>query len=155
MASSSASAGAETSSTSSDLDRLAGFQLRLASTAMMNDLGDALAEVSLRPAQFALLVLVGENPDVSQTELCARLSIKKANIVPLVAGLETRGLLQRAPDARDRRIQNLRLTAKAKTAMGEWKTRVAAHETRMLRKLNARERTQLLTLLAKLRDGAN
>lgn len=155
MASSSASASALTSLQSSDLDQLAGFQLRLASAAMMNDLVETLAEVSLRPVQFAILVLVGENPDISQTELCARLSIKKANIVPLVAGLEARGLLQRAPDARDRRIQKLRLTVKAKTAMPGWKKRVAAHDDRMLHRLSARERTQLLTLLAKLRDSTD
>lgn len=153
MASPPASASALKSPAKSELDRLAGFQLRLASTTMMNDLVEALADVSLRPAQFALLVLVDENPDISQTELCAQLSIKKANIVPMVAGLEARGLLQRAPDSRDRRIQRLRLTSKARAEMTGWKKRVATHEARMLRALSARERTQLLTLLARLRSG--
>ena len=76
---------------------LDGNKIRDAIKAELADQIRDLKSADITPGLAA--VLVGENPDISQTELCARLSIKKANIVPLVAGLETRGLLQRAPDA--------------------------------------------------------
>lgn len=134
-----------------ELERRVGFQLRLASTAFMADLAETLAGVPLRPAEYSLLSLVASKPGVTQTELCSRLAIKKTNIVPLVARLEKRGLLARAPDPADRRAQKLLLTPKARAAIAKWHRLVTAHEERMLRALDDTERTRLWALLIKMR----
>lgn len=88
-------------------DRL-GYQLRRASSVMMADLGAALAEEGLRPVEATILILIGANPGCTQSDLGRTLGIKRANMVPLIAGLGEKGMVAKAPV--DGRSQALSLT---------------------------------------------
>jgi DNA-binding MarR family transcriptional regulator len=138
------------SSTRGQLGGLLGYHLRRASAAMMADFSGELSSVALRPVQFAILSLIADNDGTSQTELCRELNVQKANMVPLIAELERRGLLARKPAPFDRRVQMLTLTAKAERELPQWRALVAAHEERFFGPLSAPERASLLTLLRKL-----
>jgi DNA-binding MarR family transcriptional regulator len=138
------------SSARGQLGGLVGYHLRRASAAMMADFSGELAGVALRPVQFAILSLVADNDGTSQTELCRELNVQKANMAPLIAELERRGLLARKPAPLDRRVQMLTLTAKAERELPDWRALVAVHEERFLEPLTASERALLLKLLRKL-----
>lgn len=88
---SSSSAG----SLANSLDRLLGYQLRRASSVMMADLARELGAFDLRPAEVTTLLVIGDNPGCSQTEVGQVLGIKRANMVPIVSRLMDRGLVDR------------------------------------------------------------
>ncbi|GIL41601.1 MarR family winged helix-turn-helix transcriptional regulator [Roseiterribacter gracilis] len=136
------------------LDRLIGYQLRRASGVFMAGFVDLFRDVPLRPAQFAILSHVEETPGISPSELSRILAIKKTNMVPLVVELEQRGLLKRAADSKDRRVQLLTLAPGAAKQLAAWRKRIIAHEDSLLRHLSPEEREQLFGLLSKLRSSA-
>jgi DNA-binding MarR family transcriptional regulator len=72
--------------------------------------GATTAELELAPAQaVALQELEAERP-ISMRELAERLRCHPSNITGLVDRLEARGLVERRPDPRDRRVKGLALT---------------------------------------------
>src|SRR4051794_18305340 len=73
--------------------------------------GATTAELDLAPAQaMALQELESERP-LSMNELAKRLRCHPSNITGLVDRLEARGLVERRPDPRDRRVKGLALTS--------------------------------------------
>ena len=138
------------SSNRGQLGGLLGYHLRRASAAMMADIVTELGAVSLRPIQFTILSLIADNEGVSQTDLCRELAVQKANMVPLIAELERRGLLDRKPAPGDRRKQILTVTAEARRQLPAWRKLIEKHEARFFGALSAGERAEMLRLLRKL-----
>src|SRR5213080_4875739 len=73
-----------------------------------------LGPLKLEPGEFALLRAVAANEGEPQNALAERLHISPSWMVAIVDELEMRGLLERRPHARDRRVRNLHLTAAGK-----------------------------------------
>jgi len=93
-----------------------------------------------------MLALIDEKPGIRAAELCRVLGIKSANMVPLIAELEERGLLERDDHANDKRVRVLHLTEAAREAMPGWWRSVVGHEDRFLHRLTKKERATLLRL---------
>jgi DNA-binding MarR family transcriptional regulator len=64
-------------------------------------------------AQWALLVRLWHNPGLSQKEVADLLEVEPISVARLVDRLERGGLIERRPDANDRRIWRLHLRAEA------------------------------------------
>lgn len=96
----------------------------------MSRLHDELANFSLRHTEFSLLQLIGANPGIKQSEACRVLEIQRANMVPLVAGLEDRGLLSRKPI--DGRSQGISLTRSGRALAKKALAAVAAFENGLI-----------------------
>ncbi|MGX5850637.1 MarR family winged helix-turn-helix transcriptional regulator [Mesorhizobium sp. PL10] len=129
------------------LDAQIGYNLRRASTLALNDFTVELADAALRPVTYGMLALIDERPGISAAELCRLLGMKSANMAPLLAELEERGMVERDDHAQDKRVQVLALTAAAKLAMPAWRRQVRRHENRFLERLTKKERATLLRLL--------
>lgn len=86
-----------------------GYLLRRASNAIISELAQRLDAVGLKVSEASILLLIECNPQITQSDLCRMLGIKRANMVPLTAGLETRKLVTREPV--DGRSQGLALTS--------------------------------------------
>ena len=71
----------------------------------------AIAEVDLAPAQARALHELDLEQPISMRELAERLKSDPSNVTGLVDRLEARGLVERRPQPRDRRIKGLALTA--------------------------------------------
>ena len=71
----------------------------------------AVAEVDLAPAQARALHELDLERPISMRELAERLKSDPSNVTGLIDRLEARGLVERRPDPRDRRIKGLALTA--------------------------------------------
>lgn len=69
-----------------------------------------LEPLGLEPGEFALLRAVDASEGESQNALAERLHISASWMVAIVDDLEQRGLLERRPHERDRRVRNLQLT---------------------------------------------
>ncbi|MEP6563882.1 MAG: MarR family transcriptional regulator [Mesorhizobium sp.] len=129
------------------LDAQIGYNLRRASAFALNYFAVELADASLRPVTYGMLALIDEKPGIRAAELCRLLGMKSANMAPLLAELEERGLVERDDHAQDKRVQVLTLTRAATEAMPAWRQQVRRHEDRFLQRLSKKERATLLRLL--------
>ena len=123
--------------------------------ALFADFATSLREVNLRPGQFGVLMLVQGNPGLSQSDVCSALGFQKANLVPLISGLESRGLLVRKAGLQDRRAYALHLTARGRALLRRAEELQAAQEARLTQQLGPSGRTALLTLLGQLLSGTD
>lgn len=85
-----------------------GYMLRRASSVLMAGVGSSLARIELRPVEATILSLIATNPGCTQSDLGRMLSIQRANMVPLITGLVTRGFIKKT--AADGRSHALSLT---------------------------------------------
>jgi DNA-binding MarR family transcriptional regulator len=132
------------------LEGLIGYALRRAQLAVFDEVIRNLAELDLRPAQYSVLVLVGNRPGLKQSEVAAALGIQRANFVALLDRLEKRGLARRAPAPNDRRCHALHLTVEGERVLARAGARVAAIEARFDAKLGTGGRERLLDMLWRL-----
>lgn len=129
-----------------------GYALRRAQGVLFADFNHTLAELGLRPGQFAVLVLIEQNPGASQSNVSDALGIQKANFVSTIADLETRGFVRRCKSESDGRTYLLTLTSRGRTLLQHAYELQARHERRVSAHLGSEERLQLLSLLQRLAD---
>jgi DNA-binding MarR family transcriptional regulator len=136
------------------LKRSLGFSLRRAQLSAYKDFGRFMEALNVRPAQFAVLVLVRENPGLTQSAISLKLGIQRANFVSLLDELEKRGWVERRSSQKDRRSFALHLT---KQGNGLIKEAIATHselETGMAQRLGKEDTKLLVRLLNKFADAA-
>lgn len=139
-----------------ELGPLAGMlfhNLRRAEAGVLLDLHAALDREDLRSLQFAALVVLRHNPGLRQSQVSFALGIHRANFVPLLDGLEQRGLAERRGVPGDRRAKGLFLTPLGAETLARAEAAVAAHEARLAARLGAAERLALVGLLQRLSSG--
>lgn len=127
-----------------------GYVLRRAQLAVFDEIITALAEVGLRPAQYAVLMLLEHAPGLKQSEVAEALGIQRANFVALFDGLERRGLARRSPTPNDRRSYALHLTEGGRELLVRAARIDAGHEAHLDARLGPGGRQQLLQLLGQL-----
>jgi DNA-binding MarR family transcriptional regulator len=132
------------------LTGLVGFHLRLAQIAVFRDFAATMGSLDISPGLFAVLVLIDGNPGLKQTELANGVHLDRSTVVSVIDNLERRGLVERHAVANDRRSHGLRLTATGALLLKQLKRRVAAHEKRLARGLDAGERSTLVALLQRI-----
>jgi len=74
-----------------------GYLLRRASAWTMAGLAKRLEPLELTPTEASVLTLIASNLGVTQSEIGRMLGIVSANMTPLVARLDQRGLVTRVP----------------------------------------------------------
>lgn len=132
------------------LTGLVGFHLRHAQIAVFRDFAATVGTLDITPGLFAVLVLIECNPGLKQTELAKAVHLDRSTVVSVVDSLQRRGLVTRRAVAHDRRSNALELTPAGGTLLKTLKRRVAAHEKRLARGLNARELATLAALLQRI-----
>ncbi len=109
-----------------------------------------ISQLDLTPAQAGLLRLIAWKPGQSQQAIARQLGTPASRLVPLVDGLEERGLIERRRDPADRRYYALYLTGDGTAFMKELGRLGAAHEDAMTEGLTPDERVVLNDLLSRL-----
>jgi DNA-binding MarR family transcriptional regulator len=136
------------------LTAYAGYALRRAQLRVFADFIDVLAELDLRPAQFSVLTLIDANPGIVQARLGETLAIKKANLVPLLNGLASRGALRRVP--LDGRSNGLHLTPQGRKLVERARKMNDVASARSMSRLSEAEQRRLLDLLWRIAgDGGD
>jgi DNA-binding MarR family transcriptional regulator len=105
----------------------------------------------LSPVQCHVLHLIEPSEPMPMNRLAEALSCDASNVTGLVDRMESRGLLQRRPSARDRRVKVLGLTATGSRLRAELLRRMTRHPLPLSR-LSAQERRVLVRILEKLLD---
>jgi MarR family transcriptional regulator for hemolysin len=70
-------------------------------------------------AQWAILIWLERQPGISQKELSELLEVEPITVARLIDRLEVRGMVERRPDPRDRRIWRLHLLRPARDVLHE------------------------------------
>ena len=130
------------------LPGLIGYQLRLAQRAIFADFAETVGESGISPGLFGILVVIGENPGLSQQALANAAHLDRSTVVTVIDKLEDRGLVERR--AADRRSNGLYLADKGAALLRGLKRKVAQHERRVVHNLSARDRAQLVELLQRI-----
>ena len=146
----SASVRAEDGAALGILPDLIGYHVRLAQIAIFSHFERTLMALELSPGLFALLVIIGANPGMKQSRLAEAAKLDRSTLVPALDKLEDRLLVERRPAPEDRRSNGLFLTAAGSRLLTRAEDGVRAHEATIAAALDARERTQLITLLDRL-----
>ena len=109
-----------------------------------------LAPLELRVRSYAVLALACSGFDPSQRELAEYLSLDASQVVALVDALETRGLVTRVPDARDRRSNAIIATDAGRTLHATARIAAREAENASLAALDPAERETLRSLLKRV-----
>lgn len=94
-----------------------GFRLRRVQNQLSRDFSTKTRGWNLRAGMFSSLEIIASNPGISQVELSAEVGLDKSAIVPLVDDLEARRWVERTKSARDRRRNELSITAKGRAEL--------------------------------------
>jgi DNA-binding MarR family transcriptional regulator len=127
---------------------LTGYVLRRASTATLAEFSQRLAPLDLRPIDATLLILLDAAPHVTHSEVAATLGLRRPNLVPVVAGLQMRGLLERKRV--DFRSEGLALTPQGGALLKKVRRIIALHEEQLMDRVPPELRPMVLPILMAL-----
>lgn len=124
-----------------------GYELKRAQQAFCVAVDDALRQVGLGNAQYAVLAMLEDEGALSGAELARRLFVTPQTINQLVASLETRALVGRTAHPFHGRILQTSITQRGRSLLAAAHERVRAIEARMVDGLSEQERHELVRLL--------
>jgi DNA-binding MarR family transcriptional regulator len=111
----------------------------------MNGLVDRLAPLELTPTEASVLVVVGANAGISQSEIGRLLGIASANMAPLIGRLEQRLLIERSP--LDGRSFGVQLTRRGEAAATGVRQAMDAQERYLMQQIPSELRVAFKTAL--------
>ena len=114
--------------------------------------GERLTELHLSRPHAGILRMIGVSPGLSQQELGRRLQILPSRLVTLLDELQERGLIERRPDAGDRRVYALHLTAAGQRMMEQVGRIAREHDAAICGALSQDEKEQLGLLLNRIAE---
>jgi DNA-binding MarR family transcriptional regulator len=109
-----------------------------------------LAQLHVSPSQFKVLQALSESGPLGQHQLADLIAVDPRNAVPLLDGLEERGLLAREVDPADRRRRVLTITNDGQRLAAELASIGAEIETDFLSPLTRPEQVALRQMLLSL-----
>ena len=132
------------------LETLVGYNARRAWSQISTVFSDRMAPYGLKQVDFSVLSLLAHNPGATSRQLCSTLDILPPNLVSLIAGMDSRGLIERRPHPHDGRAIGLYLTPAGEELVREAEQTVVQLEADASARLTSRERETLIRLLQKI-----
>ncbi len=130
------------------LEPYLGYHLRRISAASMASLAISLNELGIRPSESTVILFIKTNPGVRQTLIGKYLGIRRANMAPLIAVLESKGLCRKKVlDGRSSGIQLTRAGIRCATRIEQ---KIQENEERCFGQLNDQERKTLMRIVNSL-----
>jgi len=130
-----------------------GFLLRRAHQISTAVFEDECRSVGLTPAQFGVLSVLRATPGLDQSTLARALGFDKVTVLRVLRGLETRGLIERAPAPASRRNLAVSLSAAGLDLLKQAQQPTDRAYDRLMAPLNKVQQAQLLELLQLLTTG--
>ncbi|POF28408.1 MarR family winged helix-turn-helix transcriptional regulator [Roseibium marinum] len=114
-----------------------GYQMKRTFNLIQSDLNRTLKPFDLRMLTYTALVLVVDNPGLSQAQLAEAMDIERPNLVVIIDELERRELIIRDRLPKDRRAYALKVTLAGRRLYEKSFAAVSAHEKTFLRGVEA------------------
>ncbi len=129
-----------------------GYHMKRAFNVVQADLTQTLKPFDLRMLTYTALVLIVDNPGLSQSQLAQAMSIERPNLVVIVDELEHRELIVRERVPTDRRAYALKATLAGRRLYEKAVTASIAHENRLFAGIHDATRAMLVETLDKIRN---
>ena len=134
----------------SALAHLVGYAASRASLELRKVFTRHMEPHGLTTPQFSILMLVAGNGDVNQKQLGQALDISPPNMAVTLDRMAERGWIERVRSTRDRRAQQIHLTAAGRSLAERTRKIAATMEEPALAALSRAERALLIELLRKI-----
>ncbi|MBT3398650.1 MAG: MarR family transcriptional regulator [Rhodospirillaceae bacterium] len=132
------------------LPGLVGYQLRRAQIETFQHFTSNLSDEGMRPGWFGLLIIVANNPGLSQTQLARTLGVDGSTMVAMIDRMEKNDWVARARSKTDRRSHELHLTDAGAETLERITPMVRDHDEAISANLTESESAELLRLLRKV-----
>ncbi|MBB5321750.1 MarR family winged helix-turn-helix transcriptional regulator [Marinobacter oulmenensis] len=129
------------------LDHMLGYKLRRAQLTFFNSFSAACSDLGISPGLFGVLVVVKENPGLTQTAVAKALANDRSAMVGAVDKLEQMKLIERRPSKKDRRSYALFMTRYGLEFIEKLTQRVREQEEQLYKLLKPGEKETLLSIL--------
>ncbi|MBA4328704.1 MAG: MarR family transcriptional regulator [Polaromonas sp.] len=130
-----------------------GFLLRRAHQISAAVFEDECRGVGLTPAQFGVLSVLRASPGLDQSSLARALGFDKVTVLRVLRGLETRGLIARAPAPASRRNLAISLSDTGLELLKQAQEPAERAYNRLMAPLDEAQQAQLVDLLQLLTAG--
>lgn len=107
----------------------------------------------LRKVDFSLLMLVAARESLAPKELVPLLSLSAPKLSMVLDRMQARGLIERAPNPKDRRSVQVTLTLQGANLARSLDPVARRMEQGLKKRLSAADHAELIRLLRKLADG--
>jgi DNA-binding MarR family transcriptional regulator len=134
------------------LEDFIGFYLRRAYEKAFSDFSDILGNDSLRPGNFTLLVLIHENPGITQVEICRAAGRDKSGVTLSLRQMEDDELIERIRVEGDRRSYASYITPKGRELYARVLEKGEIHKKQLDDRIGADKKAEMIDLLKKLID---
>ena len=129
------------------LQRFLGYHLKRGFNVVQADLTKTLKPFDLRMLTYSALVLIADNPGLSQSQLADAMDIERPNLVVIVDELEQRELISRERVPTDRRTYALRVTLKGQQLFERTVEAVSRHEEVLFEGIEPETRALIVSVL--------
>jgi DNA-binding MarR family transcriptional regulator len=130
-----------------------GYQVNHVARLLATALRDRIAPLGVVPGQFAQLLALYEQDGLTQNELCQLVQIEQPTMANTLARMQRDGLIQRLPDATDRRRTRVMLTERAHALHADLVGAARAVNTSATRGLDEAEIAAFMRTLAVIIDN--
>ena len=129
-----------------------GYNLKRAYMIAHRSASAVMEEVGLKVRSFSALSLIVANPGIPPSRLAEILQIERSNLVLIMDELETRELISRTRDPRDRRRFALKATLRGKRLQERAAAAELAREETIRSRFTPQEYDTLIALLRRIED---
>ncbi len=133
------------------LRKALGYHMKRAFNVIQTDLSETLKPLGLRMLTYTALVLIVDNPGLSQSQLADAMDIERPNLVVIVDELEQNELILRERVPSDRRTYALNATLAGRQLYERAVAAVLSHEARLLARFDAGQLEATKTVLQSIR----
>jgi DNA-binding MarR family transcriptional regulator len=132
------------------LRQTSGFMIRLLQIQIFEEFFEYFSATGFTPAEHSALMLIRDNPSVTQSEVANALRIQLPNLVKILSKLETKGYIKRRRSSRDKRAVELMLTARGRQVAAQASDMGDDFNRLVLSPLTEKERSQFVSMLGRL-----
>lgn len=129
-------------------------RLNQISTSIFQERMQALG-LDLTPVQFAALASLDNNPGIDQATLAGLIAYDRVTLGGVIDRLETKGLVARSVNARDRRARRVALTEAGRSLLHRVRPEIEAFQPDILSGLSEAERAAFIALANKAASAGN
>jgi len=134
------------------LQRFLSYHLKRGFNVVQSDLTRTLKPFNLRMLTYSALVMIADNPGLSQSQLADAMDIERPNLVVIIDELEQRELISRERVPTDRRTYALRVTLKGQQLFERTVDAVSRHEEVLFEGIDPETRALIISALQQVQQ---
>lgn len=138
---------------STTLKSYVGFQIKQTQQFIFQRFSVVLKQFNITPSEVSILLLVHDNPNISQVTLAKAIGVERASFGEALNKLEAKGMIERSVSAEDRREKNLSIPAGKKIEFRAILSALHEYNEKLTSELSSNETKALIKLLEKIRQA--